>query len=875
MLILLSGAVLLGYTCGIILTVSLCRFSGGPGRPVRIKKEAVTIDPKETRRISTKRVQPADVGSGQRPAKPAKRKKPKKKFSILRFLGTLIGCLFCVCIMAGSVAGVLLSMYIVQVTAEDGDTLDLDMQKSKQTTILFDRYGGEYATLTGDENRIWRELSYMPKDLQNAVIAIEDKDFRTEPGINIKRTIGAALNEFTGNRIYGARQGASTLEQQVIKNLTKDDEQDIMRKVREIFRALGLAKRYSKETVLEAYLNTVPLTGIVCGMEAGANEYFDKSVEDLTLAECATLASITKNPTKYNPFTNPEELITRRNHVLYEMYNQGYITESEYNSAKAETITLAESQTTSENATRSSRNSYYTDAVYLQLVSDLQEKLGKSPEDARYDIFSGGLRVYTSVDPTLQDAVERMMLNEDDTWPALWHEEPVIMTDYEAGQEDKIAYDEETGLPLDADGNPVFAEEDIPVYTDDAKTQLKIGTSRKENSSDTTKYVCFYERVRTQAAVAILDYDGNILAIGGGLGEKKYDLGTNRALLPHQTGSTMKPIGAYCLALDNDIITYSTPVPDTPYYTKEQKRIVDADKCAALGLPADPYNSAVQARNDVWKDWPENYGGAGGKGANMLIYDALRQSYNTVAVWVGSMVGTDYIFSFVHDTLGAKYLDSESDVDLAPIVLGSQSRGMTVVELAACYSIFYDGTYTTPHYYDEITDYLGNMYLDNNKYITTTQAIGADTAYIMNRMLTNVLKSGGTASGMAPKGEMEAAAKTGTTSNYKDYTFVGLTPYYVTAFWWGFDKPYDMYRLGGTSGKPSQLAWKELMEQVQAELPVKEFPMPDNVVQRNFDPGSGALGGGAVGYYKEDSLPDSGYALSEEELLAQAALGAQ
>ena len=180
---------------------------------------------------------------------------------ILRF----IGCVFCVCIMLGSIAAVLLSMYIVQVTADDGEVLDLDNLKNKQTTIIYDKNGDPYATLTQGENRIWRELSAMPEDLQNAVIAIEDKNFYDEPGINLKRTIGAALNELTDHAIYGERQGASTLEQQLIKNLTGDDEVDKMRKVREIFRALGLANRYSKETILEAYLNTIPLTGIVCG----------------------------------------------------------------------------------------------------------------------------------------------------------------------------------------------------------------------------------------------------------------------------------------------------------------------------------------------------------------------------------------------------------------------------------------------------------------------------------------------------------------------------------------------------------------------------------------------------------------------------------
>ena len=146
-------------------------------------------------------------------------KKKKKRRGIAGMILRFIGCVFCVCIMLGSIAAVLLSMYIVQVTADDGEVLDLDNLKNKQTTIIYDKNGDPYATLTQGENRIWRELSAMPEDLQNAVIAIEDKNFYDEPGINLKRTIGAALNELTDHAIYGERQGASTLEQQLIKNL--------------------------------------------------------------------------------------------------------------------------------------------------------------------------------------------------------------------------------------------------------------------------------------------------------------------------------------------------------------------------------------------------------------------------------------------------------------------------------------------------------------------------------------------------------------------------------------------------------------------------------------------------------------------------------
>ena len=845
-------------------------------------KEAVPIEPNQQRHISTDGVK-TTAGATSQPGAPApkNKKKPKKRRSIIGMIFSFIGCMLCLCIMAASVGGVLLSMYIVQVTADDGETLDLDNQKNRQTSIIYDINGNEYASLSRNENRIWRELSAMPENLQNAVIAIEDKNFRTEPGINLKGTIGAALNAFTGNRIWGTNRGASTLEQQLIKNLTGDSEQDNMRKVREIFRALGLDNKYSKETILEAYLNTIPLTGIIHGMEAGSIEYFGKHVEDLTLAECATLASITKNPTKYNPATNPEELIKRRNHVLYEMYTQGYITETEFNAAKAETVTLTEKTSTTENATRSSSNSWFTDALYTQLLSQLQEDLNYTADEAKELIFSGGLRIYSTVDPTVQEGVEKTMYNEDDLIPALWHEEPVCLRDYPADSSswDEVQYDDATGLPITKEGYAVYGQEAIPVYADEEGTTLKMGTSTDPDyPNDTTVYLCVYEKVRTQAAMAIVDYSGNILAIGGGIGEKKYDLGFNRATSPHQTGSTMKPIGAYALALDYKLINYSSQILDSPYYSAEDKKVL---KDQYIGVMS-PYSEAAQSRSDVWRAWPTNYGGAGGQGNPMLVYDALQQSYNTVAVWVGDMVGVDYLYNFVHDTLECSYINAENDMDLGPLVLGSQSSGLTVVQLAGAYTMFNTGTFTTPHYYTEITDYQGNMILDNNKYINTTQAISADTAYIMNRMMWNVLHSRkGTAYGKAPDGEMDSVAKTGTTSNYKDYTFAGLTPYYVTAIWWGCDRPTEMDTLGkaGKNASPIQYAWKALMEDLQADLPVKEFAKGENVVEKHFDTSTGAIisSGGSVGYYTEDNLPDNSYTISEDDpyaALAQAAADA-
>ena len=773
--------------------------------------------------------------------------------------------------MACSVAAVLLSMYVVQVTADPDGLLDIESRRTAQSTILFDRNGNEYDTLTsGNSSSIWRALTDIPENLQHAVIAIEDKDFYDEIGVNFKRTIAAALNELTGQRLLGSQQGASTLEQQLVKNLTEDDAVDYGRKFREIFRAIGMSNRYSKETILEAYLNTVPLTGVIEGVEAGARTYFGKSVEELTLAECATLASISKNPTGYNPATNPENLLTRRNHVLWEMLDQGYITQEEYDAATAETVTLVENPAATEDVAVSSNYSYFTEAVIEELTRDIRAAYGyESDAEAQNYIFTAGLRVYTTVDPAVQSAVENLMLNEPDEYgnelfPALWHEEE-LETSIPAGSEYTT---DENGLPLnpaDENGNAraVFLDEDIPIYNNDGT--LKTGTYQKtdENGNVTGEYMTFYRNVRTQAAIAVvssdLEHKGEVIAVGGGLGEKTVDRGINRAMEPHQTGSSMKPIAAYCLGIDEGWINFSSPLEDGPLYSKESKKMLDEDRVRALGLPLDPYSPLNQARSDVWRDWPTNYNGMGGEGDIMLVYDAIRQSFNTIAVKVGAMVGADAMYDFVTETLGLRYID-ESDADLAPLVLGAQYQGLTVVELANAYTMFTDGNYSTAHFYTRVEDMNGNPVLDMTKIVSNTQAIEPETGVIMNRLLSNVWRSPGTANGMKPETEgIDAVGKTGTTTDYKDFTFAGLTPYYSVAVWWGYDRPYDMSTVKyNVDGKPTQRAFKYLMEEVQAGLPAKEFYTNDNIIKAQFNTSTGSIisSGGMTGYYTADNMPD-------------------
>ena len=222
-----------------------------------IPKEAVPIDPKQERHISMQSAKSAETAATSAQKKNGKKKKNKPRRSIFGTIMRFIGCLLCVCIMAASAGAVLLSLYVVQVTEDPDGKLDLDEQKLKQTSIVYDRDGNEVNTFAGENNRIWRDISAMPENLQNAVIAVEDKDFRSEPGINVKRTIAAALNEFTGNALLGSKQGASTLEQQLIKNLTDDNSASgidgALRKVRECLEEVGTtgtAKQFFRDTTL-------------------------------------------------------------------------------------------------------------------------------------------------------------------------------------------------------------------------------------------------------------------------------------------------------------------------------------------------------------------------------------------------------------------------------------------------------------------------------------------------------------------------------------------------------------------------------------------------------------------------------------------------
>ena len=778
------------------------------------------------------------AGGGQpprtprRPQRDQEPERPRKKHPILRGLFRLAATVFCLGIMAGCALAVCLVFYAVQATANDGDLLDLDSIELSQSSVVVatDPDTGEqveYATLrSSNSHRMWVDLEQIPTYLQYAFICTEDKDFYSEPGFNLKRTVGAMVNEYI-LPIYSSKQGASTIEQQLIKNLTDDDSSSglkgALRKVREIYRAYSLYRNYSKETILEAYLNTISFTGTIQGVQTAAMEYFNKDVSQLTLWECATIASITKNPTNYNPYTNPENLINRRNFLLYNMKDQGIISEEEYQDAIAQPLVLAEEDTSKTTATN---NSYFTDALFEEVVDGIMEKEGITEAAAQQMLYTGGFTIEATVNPKIQSQMEELMLNTNDAYfPAGWHEEAVSS----------------------------LSEDDTPVYNAD-------GTLKTTTAEDGT--VTYYRNVRTQAAMVMLDYDGNVVAIVGGLGEKTRDLTLNRAYsVTRQTGSAIKPIGAYALGIEYGLVNWSTMLNNSPLYLKSDMVIRDDDYCRRNGLSG-LSDQALKAYPNAWRSWPQNYGGNYGDNKDLPLWNGLARSLNTIAVRVGDLVGASTIFNFIYNTLQLNTLDPVNDVGLAPMVMGSQTHGVTPMALAAAFQIFYDGQYTTPHLYTRVLDRDGNIYLENNA--TSYQALTPQTATIMNQLLQNVLYSSvGTASGRYPTtGGMRSFGKTGTTTDEKDLWFVGGTPYYVTAVWWGYDSPYDMTNTLGSQAKTRTCveAWRALMNQVQEGYAYKEFPMADGVVQRSYCTQSGLLATSgcpstATGYYKADDLP--------------------
>lgn len=339
------------------------------------------------------------------------KKKAKKKTDRKR-LFRVISSVLLICFTVGILGAGGFAFYIYKFLNNEVE-LNFDKMGLNYSTIVYykDRKTGEYLELEKlykNENRIWVNYEDIPDSIKKAFIAIEDDTFAEHKGVNWKRTIGATVNLFMQKLLgFGIRDnygGGSTITQQLIKNITGEDDNTPKRKIQEILRALNLEKKYSKEQILEAYLNTIYFGKDCYGIETAAIRYFGKDLSELNYTECAALAAIPKAPSAYDPILKPDNNKTRRNLVLHEMYSQKLIAKEEYDKAIGEEIVIKEGKIEQKEI----HQSYFTDQVATDVLNDLQNELGYSKEAAAQLLYNGGLKIFSTMDKIVQDAVDEV-----------------------------------------------------------------------------------------------------------------------------------------------------------------------------------------------------------------------------------------------------------------------------------------------------------------------------------------------------------------------------------------------------------------------------------------------------------------------------------
>ena len=340
--------------------------------------------------------------------------KERRRFRPFRALGFLLLTILLVGLTTAAICGMVFAVYINRYVSNDVE-IYLDSYRLNLTSFIYclDPETGEEVELSklhGIEDRVWVDLEDIPKELQLAFISVEDNSFYTHQGVNWKRTIGATIN-WTGmlNDFSG---GGSTITQQLIKNLTDDKDTSVKRKLREIMRALELEQKYEKDDILEMYLNTIYFGQNAYGVQQAAKTYFNKELSELTLAECASIAGIVKNPYGYDLKRFPEENAKRRETVLYTMREYGNISQKQYEAAMKEDV-KAYRGSGEDDSSADEYQSYFVDAVYWMVKEDLQTKLGYSESMAQQLLLTGGLKIITTLDPDIQAKMDAVFLDEE------------------------------------------------------------------------------------------------------------------------------------------------------------------------------------------------------------------------------------------------------------------------------------------------------------------------------------------------------------------------------------------------------------------------------------------------------------------------------
>ena len=333
-------------------------------------------------------------------------------------LGKFLLTIFSVLAVAGIVTAISLAIYIIALASEPTG-IDLKAKSLNQTSRIFikDSDTGEFTEtrkLYSTENRIWVDNQNIPDYMKEAQVAIEDKRFYEHNGVDWQRTLSAVAMLATGSDSYGG----STITQQLIKNITDDNEVSINRKLREICKALKLEQEYTKDQILEAYLNVVNYGNNCQGVEAAAQLYFGKSIKDCSLAECAAIAGITQNPSRWNPLIYPENNRERRELILSEMYDQGVIkTKKEYDDAMSESAKMTfvgfKSASEDEDDEDNDVQNWYYDQLFYDLRDDLARYYNISPDAASEKIYTEGLKIYCAMDEKMQNYIEKEAMNID------------------------------------------------------------------------------------------------------------------------------------------------------------------------------------------------------------------------------------------------------------------------------------------------------------------------------------------------------------------------------------------------------------------------------------------------------------------------------
>lgn len=665
-------------------------------------------------------------------------------------------------VLAGIIAIASLSMVFAVAKTGKGPAIDvfgcndivqnIENLEINMTSVIYVKNSSgkweEYQRIHGNENRIWVDFDKIPQKLIDAFVSIEDQRFYTHSGVDWKRTTSAFVNYLPFVNIYSSNQGGSTITQQLIKNLTSDNDKSASRKLREIARALIVEQIIGdKDKILEAYLNTISLGNGICGVQVASNYYFNKDVSELSLVECVALAGITKNPSAYNPDKKPEGNKDRRQLVLDKMLELGKITYDEYDMAYDADVVIDKSQ---QSNFEIPVNNYFVDTLISNITEDLSEKYGCSADTASSMLYNGGFKIYATIEPEIQDEMESVYKN----------------------------------------------------------TRKYFSQGSRKNKG-----------THVESAMTVMDYEGHILGIVGGTGEKTVNRGLNRAWSsPRQPGSTMKPIGVYAPAIDKGVATYSSVLTDKPL-----------DNYYATGKSGP-------------KEWYGYYAGT------MTLQKALERSANTIPCWILKDLGIENSYNFLTNNLNMKHL-TETDKNIASLALGGCAYGITTTESAAAYAIFGNGgKYFKPVTYYKVERATGETVLKCD--VDGKQAIAPATATIMNKLLQNVVYgSQGTGRGISGYSKMKAYAKTGTSSESNDLWMVAGTPYYVGSVWYGFDKPENVNNAGAAA-----TVWKTIMTQLHKDLEIKEFEQSSDLITAKYCRNTGLLAGKscystAEGYY--------------------------